>query len=170
MWNLSNHFPCVYKWPFKTKEGKKLKCWTVKAILIKQLNWPVHLPGGGLGCCFKRQLLAVLCLLLRKGEGVGWNPSALSLSFRGARLVLLESHWISFLVCNWPPDGKVFLKETPDIEDVKVVVHRARGAPRECDFPTAESFCASWRQGSEMVWQDWQSKQLFDFVNQEHKD
>lgn len=45
----------------------------------------------------------------------------------------------------------MFLKEASDVEDVKMVVHRGRGTIWECDFPTAESFGAFWRHGSETL-------------------
>lgn len=55
-----------------SKEGIKNPQHTpfaIKAILIKQLIWPVCLPGGKVqDAAFKQQLLAEVCLLQGRSE------------------------------------------------------------------------------------------------------
>lgn len=66
----------------------------IKAILIKQLNWPVCLPGGKIwDAAFKEQLLAEVCLLQGRGE---INPLAQTYLWASGELTQLWPHESAF--------------------------------------------------------------------------
>lgn len=59
----------------------------IKAVLIKQLNWPVCLPGGQVwDAAFKEQLLAEVCLVQGRGE---INPPAQTYPWASGELTQL---------------------------------------------------------------------------------